>query len=314
MSNDPTGAGRNTRVMGLVVTVVILSVVLVGLLLSMGFNNYPLFREWGNILLVPALYAVFTWAIEKWKFLRSTDSFLEKLTVRTTDQANDIQKNVSLAIAGHEPRVNEVFKEEIQRMGSMYFTGIMRQYRTMHVFGEINERPKDFELDHQLYGDTKILFIGVAPHLLPSFVSKDMREHAKLHTRPKRYQILHTSSSDVTHLRFHSILDDKFDANSEVEYRARNSNGLKDLREMLGIGSDEPKASDVYQIVEHRIFPFGSMVAHGNYIWYAPLWNHRNSKTTGAALEVRRDSQFGRELIDSFDAIWDSAAPAELKN
>ncbi|MBK9514612.1 MAG: hypothetical protein IPO05_13550 [Flavobacteriales bacterium] len=155
MSNDPTGAGRNTRVMGLVVTVVILSVVLVGLLLSMGFNNYPLFREWGNILLVPALYAVFTWAIEKWKFLRSTDSFLEKLTVRTTDQANDIQKNVSLAIAGHEPRVNEVFKEEI-RAEPCTSTGIMRQYRTMHVFGEIDERPKDFELDRQLYGDTKI--------------------------------------------------------------------------------------------------------------------------------------------------------------
>jgi len=312
MSTSIPPSESNKRVLWLLVGLVAIGTALLTLLLTLGFDKYPLFKEWGSLLLVPVLYALFTWAVERWKFLRSTDSFLSKMDTRNMAHLAKVESAVAESVLANEPRVNKTFKEQIQLMGSMYFTGVMRQYRTMHVFGEIKKPPEDFELDPDLYGDSKLLYIGIAPHLLPSFVAEAMRDHATLTVRPRRYQILHTTSTNVTHLRFHSMLDGKFDSFSEEEYRSRNRDGLKDIREMLGLGEGLPTKGDVFQLLEHHVFPFGSMVAHGNYIWYAPLWNHKNSKTKGAALEVRRDSQFGAELIDSFDAIWDSVVPDEL--
>jgi hypothetical protein len=286
---------QHYKLLCIILTVVSIAFVALFVIVMFSFKNkeddLTIFLSAFGLVGVPFLATLFFTAFDKIKFINLPNLIKD-------DIVNDFRGE----LGKHRDVVNEGFINEIKNLGSIYFTGIMKQLRGKNIFRDISE-PADFAYEQHEHLTSKFLFIGIGENVLPTFVLNDMINNKNIPGINKKYEILYTLNYSISEIRYQSMLENGKVVNSARAYHDLNVNGINVLKNKLEINATMPA---IFEFREHSIFPFGLIIAHGNYIWFSQLWNHQDSKEEGVVLEIRRDSNFGRELIKSFDEIWTS--------
>ena len=122
--------------------------------------------------------------------------------------------------------------------------------------------------------------------------------------------------------RLHSIklvLSHSIFVSKAREFSLKKSNYYEDGLNKTNITFDYflKKQLSNMEIVEteKNQFPFGIMIHNGNWIYFAPFWNHPNcadGSVEGICLKIPVNSEFGRHLLDSFDSLFNNGV--EIKN
>ena len=202
---------------------------------------------------------------------------------------------------GFNKQVNDEFKQEIEKLGSIFFTGIDKQIFSKQIFDRV-PKPIDFAVNGTAHSKSKFMFLGISTELIPNWIIDQIPEGVE------EYQFLYSNNSEISKMRFDSILDSKITDEERAkkgyetaeDYVEKNIEGLKGLKEAI-------QSTDKISFRSHTVIPFGLFIAHGNYIWYTPLWNHKDPRTSTYVLQIYRDSSLGNELTESFDAVWHQA-------
>lgn len=192
--------------------------------------------------------------------------------------------------------VNEIFTEELKKMGTIHFTGVTRILRSS--FDGI-KKPEDFRVGDEMYDTTlQMLFIGISYEFIPVFIKEDIVNSQP--DNPIKVKALYNNSMEMARFRVASRADTEHTEEAVEKYYETNNHNYKqflhNLKRHLNHENLEVKA--------YKAMPFGAMVSYGNYIWYAPLWNDSGVARTGKILEVRKESDLGRQILASFDALY----------
>jgi hypothetical protein len=191
--------------------------------------------------------------------------------------------------------VNEKFTEEVKKLGSIYFTGVTKIIQD--GFNSITP-PVDYIKSYDYSDKTvRVLFIGVSKDFFPKFVLNEI-----------------TNSNNLPELKMLYSLDKKLSAMRQKshtyrtsdtdEYFQDNQEKYASLKRFLIHAVGEDVYENQYKKQEYSSFPFGIMIASGNYIWFSPLWIDKDVAGKGPILEIRYNSELGKEIIRSFESLF----------